>query len=70
MPCLLYTSESAGDNIACMYSIAEKRLYKLTLPEPSISSWYLIGSSNGWLVTGEHIALPSEHLQQRVYLGW
>ncbi|TVU24953.1 hypothetical protein EJB05_27424, partial [Eragrostis curvula] len=72
-PCLLYMSESAGDNINCMYSLAEKRVYKLTLPEPPIRSRYLIGSSNGWLVTadekselhivnlitGEQIALPS-----------
>ncbi|KAK3118929.1 hypothetical protein QOZ80_9BG0710840 [Eleusine coracana subsp. coracana] len=72
-PCLLYTSESAGDNVACMYSLAEKRVYKLTLPEPPIRSRYLIGSSDGWLVTaderselhivnpitGEQIVLPS-----------
>ncbi|GJN04561.1 hypothetical protein PR202_ga22121 [Eleusine coracana subsp. coracana] len=72
-PCLFYTSESAGDNIACMYSLAENRVYKLTLPEPPICSRTFIGSSNGWLVTaderselhivnpitGEQIALPS-----------
>jgi hypothetical protein len=72
-PCLLYTSESAGDDVAFLYSLAEKRIYKLTLPEPLIRSRYLIGSSNGWLVTaderaelhilnpitGEQIALPS-----------
>ncbi|TVU24939.1 hypothetical protein EJB05_27410, partial [Eragrostis curvula] len=72
-PCLLYTSESAGDNVACLYSLAEKRVYKLTLPEPPIRSRYFIGSSDGWLVTadercelhivnpitGEQIALPS-----------
>ncbi|KAL6654055.1 hypothetical protein ACP70R_007520 [Stipagrostis hirtigluma subsp. patula] len=72
-PCLLYTSESAGDNVACLYSLAEKRVYKLTLPEPPIRSRHLIGSSQGWLVTademselhmvnpitGEQIALPS-----------
>ncbi|KAF8692529.1 hypothetical protein HU200_039631 [Digitaria exilis] len=72
-PCLLYTSESYGDNVACLYSLAEKRVYKLTLPEPPIRSRHLIGSTNGWLVTaddrselhminpitGEQIALPS-----------
>ncbi|KAF8694587.1 hypothetical protein HU200_038116 [Digitaria exilis] len=72
-PCLLYTSESDGDNVACLYSLAEKRVYKLTLPEPPMRSRHLIGSSNGWLVTaderselhitnpitGEQIALPS-----------
>ncbi|KAJ1275920.1 hypothetical protein BS78_05G173100 [Paspalum vaginatum] len=72
-PCLLYTSESDGDNIACLYSLAEKRVYKLPLPDPPIRDRYLIGSSNGWLVTaderselhmvnpitGELIALPS-----------
>uniref|UniRef100_A0A0A9CHZ5 KIB1-4 beta-propeller domain-containing protein n=1 Tax=Arundo donax TaxID=35708 RepID=A0A0A9CHZ5_ARUDO len=72
-PCLFYTSEDDGDNVACLYSLAEKRVYKLTLPEPPIRSRYLIGSSNGWLVTaddrselhivnpitGEQIALPS-----------
>ncbi|KAK3118927.1 hypothetical protein QOZ80_9BG0710730 [Eleusine coracana subsp. coracana] len=72
-PCLFYTSKSAGDDAAFLYSLAEKRVYKLTLPEPLIRSMYLIGSSNGWLVTaderselhivnpitGEQIALPS-----------
>jgi hypothetical protein len=72
-PCLLYTSESAGESVAFLYSLAEKRSYKLTLPEPPIRSRYLIGSSNGWLVTAdersemhllnpitcEQIALPS-----------
>ena len=72
-PCLLYTSESAGESVACLYSLLEKRSYKLTLPEPPIRSRYLIGSSNGWLVTAdersemhilnpitcEQIALPS-----------
>ncbi|XP_037409087.1 LOW QUALITY PROTEIN: F-box protein KIB4 [Triticum dicoccoides] len=72
-PCLLYTSESAGERVACLYSLLEKRSYKLTLPEPPIRSRYLIGSSNGWLVTAdersemhilnpitcEQIALPS-----------
>ncbi|TVU24949.1 hypothetical protein EJB05_27420, partial [Eragrostis curvula] len=72
-PCLLYISESAGDDVACLYSLAEERVYKLTLPKPPIRSRYLIGSSNGWLVTaderselhivnpitGEQIALPS-----------
>ncbi|XP_062192987.1 uncharacterized protein LOC133896406 [Phragmites australis] len=72
-PCLLYTSESAGENVACLYSLVEQREYKLTLPEPPIRSRFPIGSSNGWLITaderselhlvnpitGEQIALPS-----------
>jgi hypothetical protein len=72
-PCLLYTSESAGENVACLYSLVEKRVYKLNLPEPPIRSRFLIGSSLGLLVTvddrsemhlvnpitGEQIALPS-----------
>ncbi|XP_044953725.1 F-box protein At5g25290-like [Hordeum vulgare subsp. vulgare] len=52
-PCLLYTSESAGESVACLYSLLEKRSYKLTLPEPPIRSRYLIGSSNGWLITAD-----------------
>jgi len=72
-PCLLYTSESAGKNTVCLYSLGEKRSYKVTLPEPPIRSRFLVGSSHGWLVTvddrsemhivnpitGEQIALPS-----------
>ena len=72
-PCLLYTSESAGENVACLYSLVEKRVYRLTLPEPPLSSRFLIGSSLGFLVTvddrsemhlvnpitGQQIALPS-----------
>ncbi|KAF7070115.1 hypothetical protein CFC21_075668 [Triticum aestivum] len=72
-PCLLYTSESAGENVACLYSLVEKRVYRLTLPEPPLSSRFLIGSSLGFLatvddrsemhlvnpITGQQIALPS-----------
>lgn len=72
-PCLLYTSESSDDSAAYLYSITEKRSYKLTLPDPPIRTRYLIGSSHGWLVTVdersemhlvnpitcEQIALPS-----------
>lgn len=50
-PCLFYTSEPAGDNVAFLYSLVEKRAYKLALPEPPIRSRFLIGSSHGWLVT-------------------
>ncbi|KAF8776355.1 hypothetical protein HU200_003586 [Digitaria exilis] len=52
-PCLIYTSESAGDNFAFLYSLAEKRTYKLTLPDPPIHRRYLIGSSLGWLITAD-----------------
>ncbi|WVZ55297.1 hypothetical protein U9M48_005973 [Paspalum notatum var. saurae] len=73
-PCLIYTSESAaGENVTCLYSLAEKRTYRLTHLDPLIHKRYLIGSSHGWLVTadersemhlvnpvtGEQIALPS-----------
>ncbi|KAE8794481.1 hypothetical protein D1007_30789 [Hordeum vulgare] len=52
-PCLLYTSESAGESVAFFYSLTEKRSYKLTIPEPPIHTRHLIGSSNGWLVTAD-----------------
>uniref|UniRef100_J3L8N0 F-box domain-containing protein n=1 Tax=Oryza brachyantha TaxID=4533 RepID=J3L8N0_ORYBR len=72
-PCLLYTSESAGDSAVCLYSLVEKRQYMFTLPDPPVRSRFLIGSSLGWLVTvdassemhlvnpitGQQIALPS-----------
>ncbi|XBI15386.1 hypothetical protein VPH35_057810 [Triticum aestivum] len=72
-PCLVYTSESDPDDVLSLYSLAEKRSYKLTLPQPPIRSRYLIGSSHGWLITVdersemhllnpitcEQIALPS-----------
>ncbi|CAN6372524.1 unnamed protein product [Urochloa humidicola] len=55
-PCLLYTSQSDSDNVACLYSLTEKRVYKLTLPEPPIRNRCLIGSSNGWLVTADEMS--------------
>jgi hypothetical protein len=72
-PCLLYTSESAGARTMCLYSLAEKKAYTLTLPDPPVCSSYIIGSSYGWIVTaderselhivnpitGDQIALPS-----------
>jgi hypothetical protein len=72
-PCLLYTCEYAGKNVACLYSLAEKRVYKLPLTGPLLRGRFLIGSSLGFLVTvdersemhlvnpitGEQIGLPS-----------
>ncbi|KAK1651842.1 hypothetical protein QYE76_069647 [Lolium multiflorum] len=72
-PCLLYTSESAGENVAGLYSLAESKSYTLPLPDPPIRSRYVIGSSHGWIITaderselhllnpitGDQIALPS-----------
>ncbi|KAL6659096.1 hypothetical protein ACP70R_003136 [Stipagrostis hirtigluma subsp. patula] len=72
-PCLFYTPKSASENVACIYSLVEHKVYKLTLPEPPIRSRFVIGSSNGWLITaderselhlvnpitGEQISLPS-----------
>ncbi|CAL4992356.1 unnamed protein product [Urochloa decumbens] len=72
-PCLLYTSESAGTRTAGLYSLAEKKAYTLTLPDPPMHSRHIIGSSYGWIVTaderselhivnpitGDQIALPS-----------
>ncbi|CAM0948654.1 unnamed protein product [Alopecurus aequalis] len=59
-PCLLYTSESAGENVACLYSLVEKRVYRLNLPEPPIRSRHIIGSSLGLLVTVDE--RPEMHL--------
>jgi len=50
-PCLIYTTESAGESVACLYSLAENKAYRLTLPEPPVYRRYLIGSSHGWLIT-------------------
>ncbi|XP_039822842.1 uncharacterized protein LOC120685066 [Panicum virgatum] len=72
-PCLLYTSESTDAREAGLYSIAEKKAYTLTLPDPPIRSRYIIGSSYGWIITAgerselhlvnpitsEQISLPS-----------
>lgn len=72
-PCLFYTSESAGENVTHLYSLADKRAYRLSHLELPIHERYLIGSSHGWLVTvdeqsemhlvnpitSEQIALPS-----------
>jgi hypothetical protein len=72
-PCLLYTSGSVGARAACLYSLAEKKTYTLTLPDPPLRSRYIFGSSYGWIVTaderselhivnpitGDQIALPS-----------
>uniref|UniRef100_A0A804M0A2 KIB1-4 beta-propeller domain-containing protein n=1 Tax=Zea mays TaxID=4577 RepID=A0A804M0A2_MAIZE len=56
-----------------LYSLAEKKTYTLTLPDPPLCSRYIFGSSYGWIVTaderselhivnpitGDQIALPS-----------
>ncbi|KAM3271501.1 hypothetical protein ACQJBY_041976 [Aegilops geniculata] len=79
-PCLFYTSESSSDNVACLYSLVEKRVYSLILPEPPLHTRFLIGSSLGLLVTvdersemhlvnpitGQQIALPSVTTMQHV----
>uniref|UniRef100_A0ACD5VC46 Uncharacterized protein n=1 Tax=Avena sativa TaxID=4498 RepID=A0ACD5VC46_AVESA len=73
-PCLFYTREDAGESVACVYSLVEKRVYKLTLADPLLRNKFMIGSSSqGFLVTvdersemqllnpitGEQIDLPS-----------
>uniref|UniRef100_A0A0A9CU39 F-box domain-containing protein n=1 Tax=Arundo donax TaxID=35708 RepID=A0A0A9CU39_ARUDO len=59
-PCLLYTSEADDDNIACLYSLAEKRVYKLTLPEPPILVVILLGPPKaGWLLPMRRLSCTS-----------
>uniref|UniRef100_A0A453QXW1 F-box domain-containing protein n=1 Tax=Aegilops tauschii subsp. strangulata TaxID=200361 RepID=A0A453QXW1_AEGTS len=72
-PCLLYTSESAGESVAGLFSLVENKSYTLALPDPPIRTRYVIGSSHGWIITaddrselhllnpitGDQIALPS-----------
>ncbi|CAN6381551.1 unnamed protein product [Urochloa humidicola] len=55
-PCLLYTSESIGDRAMGLYSLAEKKSYTLTLPEPPIRSREIIGSSFGWIITADEMS--------------
>ncbi|PUZ50663.1 hypothetical protein GQ55_6G076500 [Panicum hallii var. hallii] len=62
-PCLFYTSKSAGENVACIYSLVEKRVYKLTLPEPPIRTRFLVGSSNGWLITADEGSVLLLHVK-------
>ncbi|KAK3120265.1 hypothetical protein QOZ80_9AG0684700 [Eleusine coracana subsp. coracana] len=50
-PCLLYTSASSGASAVGLYSLAEKKAYTLTLPDPPIRSRHIIGSSYGWIIT-------------------
>ncbi|XP_037463100.1 uncharacterized protein LOC119334658 [Triticum dicoccoides] len=72
-PCLLYTSESAGESAAGLFSLVENKSYTLALPDPPIRTRYVIGSNHGWIITaddrselhllnpitGDQIALPS-----------
>ncbi|RCV38647.1 hypothetical protein SETIT_8G159700v2 [Setaria italica] len=56
-PCLLYTSESMGERAMGLYSLAEKKAYTLTLPDPPIRTREVIALVNP--ITGDQIALPS-----------
>ncbi|CAN6363198.1 unnamed protein product [Urochloa humidicola] len=56
IPCLLYTSESIGDRAMGLYSLAEKKSYTLTLPDPPIRSREIIGSSYGWIITADEMS--------------
>ncbi|KAF7099832.1 hypothetical protein CFC21_101416 [Triticum aestivum] len=72
-PCLLYTTETAGESVAGLFSLVENKSYTLALPDPPIRTRYVIGSNHGWIitadnrselhllnpVTGDQIALPS-----------
>ena len=74
-PCLFYTSQYAGEKVPCLYNLAEKRIYDLTLTtEPPLCGRFVIGSSQQGLlvtvdeisemklvnpITGEQIDLPS-----------
>ncbi|RLM57883.1 putative F-box protein [Panicum miliaceum] len=53
-PCLLYTSESLGDKAMGLYSLAEKKAYTLTLPDPPIRiAWVSISGNASILDLGE-----------------
>ncbi|XBI14782.1 hypothetical protein VPH35_057315 [Triticum aestivum] len=72
-PCLLYTTAAAGPNAAELFSLADKKAYRVRLPDPPIGERNIVGSSHGWLVTadarselhllnpttGEQVTLPS-----------
>lgn len=73
-PCLFYTTTAAaGTPAAELLSLADKKSYRVRLPDPPIGERNIVGSSHGWLVTadarselhllnpvtGEQLALPS-----------
>uniref|UniRef100_A0A0D9XTF1 KIB1-4 beta-propeller domain-containing protein n=1 Tax=Leersia perrieri TaxID=77586 RepID=A0A0D9XTF1_9ORYZ len=74
-PYLIYTTESEPDypEGIVLYSLAERKSYILSLPDPPIYDRLVIGSSHGWIITvddmcqlhllnpitGDQIALPS-----------
>lgn len=55
-PCLLYTTESSGEKVSCLYSLVEKRAFRLTLPGTPLHKRLPIGSSHGWVVTADELS--------------
>ncbi|CAL4956812.1 unnamed protein product [Urochloa decumbens] len=53
-PCLLYSSNNHNDpNTATLFRLTNKKLYRVTLPDPPLPSCFVVGSCHGWLAIAD-----------------
>ncbi|CAO2180109.1 unnamed protein product [Urochloa humidicola] len=52
-PCLLYSSNDNDPNTATLCRLTNKKLYRITLPDPPLRSCFVVGSCRGWLAIAD-----------------
>ncbi|TVU21364.1 hypothetical protein EJB05_30994 [Eragrostis curvula] len=52
-PYLVYSSGDRDSNTATLHNLATNKPYHFSLPDPPFRSRYIVGSSQGWLVTAD-----------------
>ncbi|KAK3166119.1 hypothetical protein QOZ80_1AG0041670 [Eleusine coracana subsp. coracana] len=52
-PYLIYSSRDRGSNTATLHNLSTNKHYHFPLPDPPFRSRYIVGSSQGWLVTDD-----------------
>ncbi|GJN37309.1 hypothetical protein PR202_gb26246 [Eleusine coracana subsp. coracana] len=54
-PYLVYSSADRDSHTAALYNISTNKIYYASLPDPPFCSRFIVGSSQGWLVTADEL---------------
>uniref|UniRef100_A0A0E0C157 KIB1-4 beta-propeller domain-containing protein n=1 Tax=Oryza meridionalis TaxID=40149 RepID=A0A0E0C157_9ORYZ len=52
-PCLVFSSGDRDPSVATLHSLTTGKNYYVTMPDPPFRTRYIVGSSDGWLITAD-----------------
>ncbi|TVU48354.1 hypothetical protein EJB05_07988, partial [Eragrostis curvula] len=55
-PYLVFSSADQDSNTATLHNVSTNKIYHASLPDPPFRSRYIVGSSQGWLVTADELS--------------